>query len=146
MQSITHWVELAESQGFPQRPGASTDQLSRIRPAFARQFGIDLPEDYADLLRGCNGLDYDGIVIYGLEDRDDAAGFLPGIFDSNERLMHGVASLDTPLRFVGEAGDLLFAYDTEERQWKAVARYGWHTVFRFSTFGDLFDAAMSTTQ
>ncbi|WP_408647222.1 YrhA family protein [Tessaracoccus coleopterorum] len=123
------------------RGGAQPDP-----PAFTRQFGIDLPGDYADLLRVSDGFDFDGIVIFGLRDRDDAGGFLPGLLDSNERLIHGVASVDTALRFVGETGDLLFAYDTGERQWKAVSRYGWHTVLRFQSFGDLFDAVLATTQ
>lgn len=143
---MTDWVDYAEAQGFPQRGGVSEGQLAQIRPAFQRQFGIDLPAEYADLLRVTDGFDFDGIVIYGLQDVDEKGGFLPGVFDSNERLIHGVTSLDTPLRFIGEAGDVLFAFDTSEGQWKAVARYGWHTVFRFSSFGDLFGALMATTQ
>ena len=143
---MSDWVDHAQQQGFPQRPGVTQLQIDRIRPAFARQFGIDIPADYADLLRQCNGFDFDGIVLFGLYDQDDATGFLPGIFDSNERLIHGMTTIDTPLRFVGETGDVLFAFDTDESQWKAVSRYGWHTVFRFSTFNDLFTAVLSTTQ
>ncbi len=143
---MSDWVDYAEAQGFPQRGGASDAEIEQIGSAFARQFTIPLPSDYADLLQISNGFDFDGIVVYGTRDQDDADGFLPGLFDSNERLIHGVESIDTPLRFVGETGDVLFAYDTVEHQWKAVARYGWHTVFRFSSFGELFDAVLTTTQ
>lgn len=146
MAAIEQWVAYAQAQGFAQAPGVSEAELAQIRPAFSRQFGAELPEDYAALLRVANGFDFDGILIYGLNDRDDGGGFHPGLFDSNERLIHAYASIDTPLRFVGESGDVLFAFDTGEHQWKAVARYGWHTVFRFSSFGDLFGALMATTQ
>lgn len=142
---MSDWVDHAEANGFPQRGGASEAELTQIGAAFTRQFQIPLPPDYADLLRTSNGFEFDGVVIFGTRDQDDAAGFLPGLFDSNERLIHGVSSVETPLLFIGEAGDALLAFDTDETQWKAVSRYGWHPLGRFSTFGELFNATLAPT-
>ncbi|GAA3865829.1 YrhA family protein [Tessaracoccus defluvii] len=146
MRAITDWVDLAEAQGFPQRGGAAPADISRISGAFARQFGIPLPDDYRQLLATTDGFDFDGVSFYGTTDVYEDGAFLPGLLDSNERLLHGSDSLDTPLRFVGETGDALFAYDSAEASWKAVSRYGLVTVFRFSSFAELFDAALATTQ
>lgn len=138
-------VDMARSAGFPQPDPLSPDRLARFEAAFARLFGTGLPADYAELFMAADGFDFDGLVVFGSHDRTGVDGFRPGLFDSNERLLHGVSSLESPLRFIGENGDLLLAYDTEEAIWKSVARYGWHTVSRHRSFGELFDAALTTT-
>lgn len=146
MRTIAEWVDLAEAQGFPQRGGAEPADISRISGAFVRQFGIEIPDDHRQLLAAANGFHFDGVTFYGTADVHGDGTFLPGLLDSNERLLHGTDSLDTPLRFVGETGEVLFAYDTAEATWKAVSRHGLVTVFRFSSFAELFDAALATTQ
>ena len=147
MRTMTEWVDLAEAEGVPQRDGATDADLTHISGAFSRLFGIPMPTDYVDLLTITNGFDFDGVLIFGTHDQDDADGFLPGVLDSNERLIHGVESVDTPLRFVGEAGDLLLARDTTASTWVAVSRLGWTTrpELTFRSFSDLFNATMSTT-
>lgn len=145
MATMQDRVDSARSAGFPQRDGLSAEELEGLAPAFARLFSADLPTGYAALLTAADGFDFDGLVVFGSRDGDGADGFLPGLFDSNERLLHAVASLDSPLRFIGENGDLLLAYDTAERTWKSVTRYAWHTVSRHRSFEELLDAVAPTT-
>lgn len=45
--------------------GADEARIAALRAALEREFGATLPEDYAALLRRSDGVDFDGLVLYG---------------------------------------------------------------------------------
>ncbi|MDR7115572.1 YrhA family protein [Caulobacter sp. BE254] len=57
---------------------ASADDINRLRTALHAEFGAVLPQDYALFLRHANGLDYNGLVLYGATQSQVAPG--PGGF------------------------------------------------------------------
>lgn len=57
---------------------ASADDIDRLRTALHAEFGAVLPQDYALFLRHANGLDYNGLVLYGATQSQAAPG--PGGF------------------------------------------------------------------
>lgn len=139
MTVFASYVTAAEAIGFPQPDGAAEASVAGIASAYARLFETHLPADYADFLQTADGFDVDGARFYGLVDAwDDDGAFLPGLFDSNERLIHGNESVDTSLRFVGESGHELFAYDTADGSWRRVDRISWTDGDSHASFTDLF--------
>lgn len=140
MTNFAALVAAATADGYPQPPAANADQVGAIAPAFTRLFEQQLPDDYRAFLLASNGFEYDGRLLYGIVDTWSDNEFLPGLFDSNERLVHGIESVETPLRFVGESGHELYAYDTEDTCWKVVDRITWtaHDPSRVhASFGEL---------
>ncbi|HWU80681.1 MAG TPA: YrhA family protein [Caulobacter sp.] len=57
---------------------AFADDINRLRTALHAEFGAVLPQDYALFLRHANGLDYNGLVLYGATQSQAAPG--PGGF------------------------------------------------------------------
>jgi hypothetical protein len=62
----------------PVQPGADEAAIATLRARLRTEFGATLPEAYADLLRREDGLDVDGLVLYGSWQSPEARG--PGGF------------------------------------------------------------------
>lgn len=146
VQAVLSYVSEAGSQHVRSQPaGATAGEVADVAPAFARLFEHVMPADYRDFLQASNGFSLDGIVFYGIVDSHTDDGFLPGLLDSNERLIHGPESVDTPLRFVGESGHQYFAYDTSQGAWRVVDRLDWQGVDDrgFDSFAALFSHVLA---
>lgn len=70
-------ADQAEHGEVPQGP-ASAGEIDRLQAALHAEFGAVLPRDYALFLRRANGLDYNGLVLYGATQTQAAPG--PGGF------------------------------------------------------------------
>jgi hypothetical protein len=66
------------AHGEARQGPASTVDIDRLRAALHAEFGAVLPQDYALFLRRANGLDYNGLVLYGATQNETARG--PGDF------------------------------------------------------------------
>jgi hypothetical protein len=139
-EAIGHIRELYATQ----LPPANDAQLGRAEQVFRAEFGIAMPEGYRALLTTVNGLVFNSVMFYSTEDGSTAKGAARfGLGEANERLLGGV---ETTLRFVGETGNQLFAYDTADGKWKVVDRGGWDLDSSddvFATFDALFDAQVT---
>jgi hypothetical protein len=62
----------------PVQPGADEAAIAAVRERLRSLFGATLPDAYADLLRREDGVDVDGLVLYGSWQSPDARG--PGGF------------------------------------------------------------------
>ena len=135
-ERVAKILELYRSQ----LPPATAEQLDQADRVFNELFGIALPADYRELLQQCNGIDFNGVSFYATQDGVTAKGRTRfGLAESNQRLLHGEHDIESSLRFVGETGDRLFAYDTDDGRWKSVDRTSWTpTGDSHDRFADLF--------
>jgi hypothetical protein len=62
----------------PVQPGADEASIAVVRERLRSLFGATLPDAYADLLRREDGVDVDGLVLYGSRQSPEARG--PGGF------------------------------------------------------------------
>jgi hypothetical protein len=62
----------------PVQPGADEATIAAVRERLRSLFGATLPDAYADLLRREDGVDVDGLVLYGSWQTPDVRG--PGGF------------------------------------------------------------------
>ncbi|WP_147254505.1 YrhA family protein [Pseudonocardia hierapolitana] len=62
----------------PVQPGADEAAIAAVRERLRSLFGATLPDAYADLLRREDGVDVDGLVLYGSWQSPEARG--PGGF------------------------------------------------------------------
>lgn len=46
---------------------AEETEISRLSEDFSKVCGLELPQAYLDLLRYCNGLEFNGCIVYGSE-------------------------------------------------------------------------------
>jgi hypothetical protein len=71
----------------PVQPGADETAIAALRARLRARFGAALPDAYADLLRREDGVDVDGLVLYGSWQSPDArgpGGFWQGLVATNE--------------------------------------------------------------
>lgn len=72
--------------------GADEARIATLRAALQREFGATLPDDYAALLRRSDGVDFDGLVLYGSwqsEATPGPAGFWQGVVAANRLWRQG---------------------------------------------------------
>lgn len=78
--------------GETSQAAASAEQVAQARDELRARFGAVLPEDYAAFLRRCNGMDYNGMVLYGASQSPDepgAGGFWQGLAAANAQWREG---------------------------------------------------------
>ena len=148
MPTIPEMVTKIRELYATQLPPADATELARAAEVFRTEFGIEMPDDYRELLEQCNGIGFNGVLFYSTQDgetRKGAARF--GLGEANQRLIRGQHEIDTTLRFVGETGNQLFAFDTADRRWKEVDRTSWDLDSpddAYDTFTALFTAQYDT--
>ena len=74
------------------QPGADEARIAALRAALQREFGATLPDDYAALLRRSDGVDFDGLILYGSwqsEANPGPGGFWQGLVAANKMWREG---------------------------------------------------------
>jgi hypothetical protein len=89
----------------PAQPGAGEAAIAEVRARLRALFGAELPDDYADLLRREDGVDVDGLVLYGSWQSPEARG--PGGF------WQGLVAANTLWRDVPGREDYLVLGDSD---------------------------------
>lgn len=80
------------THGEARQGAASAEQVAQAKERLHARFGATLPEDYAAFLRHCNGLDYNGLVLYGAtqsEGDPGKNGFWQGLVAANTAWREG---------------------------------------------------------
>ncbi len=54
--------------GERRNKGASTASLGLLQQAFEKSYGIRLPQEYLNLLKEVNGIEYNGGIFYGVDE------------------------------------------------------------------------------
>lgn len=81
-----------EAVGETVQPGATAAQIDALRAALRTEFGATLPDDYAAFLRRSDGVDFDGLVLYGSSQSERApgpGGFWQGLVAANRLWREG---------------------------------------------------------
>lgn len=82
-----------QRHGEPGQGAASVEQIARLRASLIARFGAILPDDYAAFLQLSNGIDHDGLLLYGASQSVEAPGphhFWQGIAAANAAWREGV--------------------------------------------------------
>lgn len=72
--------------------GIDDGRIAALRGALQREFGATLPDDYAALLRRSDGVDFDGLVLYGSTQSQASpgpGGFWQGLVTANKLWRQG---------------------------------------------------------
>jgi hypothetical protein len=74
------------------QPAANEAHIAALRATLRSEFGATLPDDYVALLRRSDGVDFDGLVLYGSwqsPERRGAGGFWQGLVATNRLWREG---------------------------------------------------------
>jgi hypothetical protein len=77
----------------PMQPPCPEAEIGRLRRSARERLGTDLPERYLDLLRITNGLEENGVTVYGNQEARNVASdvigrelTMPGLIEENETM------------------------------------------------------------
>ncbi|MCU5393657.1 YrhA family protein [Bacillus toyonensis] len=79
--------DILKSVNYKLNTPATDTEVQRLREHEKEKFNVDLPREYEEFLKTVNGLDFDGLVLYGvdsslLETKKDE--HICGFIDTNE--------------------------------------------------------------
>ncbi|MBK5426109.1 YrhA family protein [Bacillus mycoides] len=79
--------DILKSVNYKLNTPATDTEVQRLREHVKEKFNVDLPSEYEEFLKTVNGLDFDGLVLYGvdsslLETKKDE--HICGFIDTNE--------------------------------------------------------------
>lgn len=101
------------------QPPADAAAVADLRARSQAELGADIPDEYAELLRLANGVDWNGFFIYATE-RTPIAGregkkprFIEGFVEQNKRWRELPPKKD--LLVVAESGDAIYTYNLAEK-------------------------------
>lgn len=93
LKTLLEAIETDQAKHGEVRQGrASMDDVDGLRAALHAAFGAVLPQGYALFLQRANGLDYNGLVLYGATQSQAApgpGGFWQGLCAANHLWRHG---------------------------------------------------------
>ncbi len=85
-EAVARVIGAQRSAGEVVQPAADAERTAATRAALREEFGAELPEVYRALLHRCDGLDHDGLVLYGSAPTHAApgpGGFSQGLVEMN---------------------------------------------------------------
>lgn len=113
------------SYGGQLQSPAADDEIMNLQMQSKNELGINLPDEYLDLLRITNGIDYNGTVFYAT-DRSLIVGY-------DDRYIEGIVSANMFARDVeemkdyfifGESDDLLHVLNLPGRKYQTIESIG----------------------
>lgn len=134
-----------ENYGLKMQPPCEECSLLRLKEQVRKEFDAELPDDYSRFLAGTNGMDHNGIVIYGSE-TSQIEGFddrlIDGLIDAN-KTHRDIDSLKDFL-VVGMSDDRLFVFDPKESDYKALDSASLASFESYSSFDEMLNKAIES--
>jgi hypothetical protein len=133
------WGEVLE-------PCASREEILNVRKRVLEKFDVVLPEEYLDFLRLVNGLEFNGLLIYGTKNSTTDAGASPlDLVEMNDIARENVNFNLSTLIVVGEDSTGLLTYDPIKKAFQYRDRIGIDRVINFACFEELLIAELAKT-
>jgi hypothetical protein len=142
-QLLQEHIDDKKAYGESGQPPATPAQLQALRAQAKKELGVDLPAEYYRLLETTNGLESNGLSIYGTE-RTLIVGhqdrFIQGLVDANLNWW----DLESHKKYVffGDASVSLYVRDLEDGKYKLLDRSSNDVLEEFDTFEGLMHRAL----
>jgi len=134
-----------ESYGMKMQPPCAEADITRLQREVKKKLHAELPPEFTSFLRLTDGLDYDGLVIFGHKTQPIAGcekRALDGVVEANRRLRDN-EELKAFL-VLGESEDSLYAFDPKAARFVTLDNGSLERGTAFKTFGELFLDAMQS--
>ena len=117
-----------------------------MKQRMLEKFDVVLPEEYLDFLSLVNGLEFNGLLIYGTKNSiTDAGGSPLDLVEMNQIARESVKENLSTFIVIGEDSAGLLTYDPLEKAFQYRDRIGIDRVMNFSCFEELLTAEVAKT-
>lgn len=105
-----------------------------------KEFKAALPEAYLNVLKVVNGVEYNGFILYGVDEsilKSEPTQAVNGFIDNNEILYED--EWEKHYLFLGESSMSLYAYDVEAKKYYELDNPSGDVCEEFPDFEQMFD-------
>ena len=123
--------------------GASEESIDRLRTALKERYHIDLPEEYADVLREIDGMVFNGFYLYGVDkelSEEEKQQKVDCLLDTNEVWWEN--EFQKAYLFLGQDDISWYVYEPETGKYLVLDLPSGDVVDEFDHLGDLLDQEM----
>lgn len=138
--------KIEERYGSRINEPASSQEINKMQENIGVEFrGFTLPTEYVDFLKKLNGLDFNGLVLYGVdktyfdnEIEEDVHGFIETneIWHENEWQKQYI--------FFGDSDTAWYCYDLKRRIFLELDKLSGTVINSFDNFEAMLEEALST--
>ncbi len=118
--------------------GAENNELEDFVKRVTKNLNFALDKGYLDFLSFTNGLDYDGLVIYGINRYQDENVFIEGFVEANQEYRQELALLD--YIFYGDENTTRQVFNIKTKRFEIIDRVSWDVI----SYHDCFDEMLLT--
>ncbi|MFM9276545.1 YrhA family protein [Paenibacillus jiagnxiensis] len=124
---------------------ANENEISRFRKSVVEKFGEGvLPQQYFEFLRTVNGIEFNGLKIYGIDNNfldSQPVNQVDSFFDANET-WESIKDEDE-LIFFGDSDIAWYCYDATKKSFVELDKPSGELMETFSDFGAMLESAFS---
>ena len=124
--------------------GISRNQLRVFQNEVNKRFNYDLPKEYIDFLEIINGIDHNGLVLYGIDDwinNDINHQQVTGYIDTNEIWYQNEAQ-NTYL-FFGDSNISWYCYDLKNKVYVELDKPSGELEREYQGFNEMIERALT---
>ncbi|MES5928499.1 YrhA family protein [Bacillus cereus group sp. MG9] len=125
---------------------ATDTEIGKLRERVKENFNVDLPSEYEEFLKIVNGLDFNGLVIYGVDpslldtERDE---LISGLIDTNEIWYEN--EFQKEYLFLGDSNIAWFCKNLSDGTYLELDKPSGTVMETYSDFNTMIEEALKTT-
>lgn len=119
--------------------GISEKEANMFAKTVKKEMKVVLPQQYLDALKDVNGLEYNGIILYGMDEHllnKEPNQHINGLIENND--IWNENEWDTPYLFLGEGDISWYAYNPENKKYYELDNPSGDVMKEFESFDLLF--------
>lgn len=120
--------------------GAGRRELAALREKIAEEFQVDLPKEYLALLKRVNGIEYNGFILYGVDEelrKKAPEQSVDGLIGMNQTWREN--QWERPWLFLGESGVGWYVYDPAAQRYYELDNPSGTVCEEFSDLGAMLE-------
>ncbi len=124
--------------------GISRNQLRVFQNEVNKRFNYDLPKEYIDFLEIINGIDHNGLVLYGIDDwinNDINHQQVTGYIDTNEIWYQNEAQ--KTYLFFGDSNISWYCYDLKNKVYVELDKPSGELEREYQGFNEMIERALT---
>ncbi|BEU01366.1 hypothetical protein OAG1_01660 [Agarivorans sp. OAG1] len=141
MQQLLEKIRsIASEWGEVLEPPATDIEVIELVGTVRSLFSIELPKEFLSFLKLVNGLEFNGLIIYGTKNSEtDLNGSSLDIVEMNEVFRESLRSDELDVIIVGEDSSGILVYESSSDKFQFRDRIGIDRVDSFSSFEDMLN-------
>ncbi len=123
--------------------GASIDGLQTFLAEVKKAFHFELPQEYIDMLKTFNGLEFNGLILYGIDEqfaKNKINQHINGFIENNQAWYEN--EWQKKYIFFGDGNISWYVLDIEKNKFQELDKPSGELVQEFETFPEMLEYAL----